>query len=158
LACQDRFGHWLEKSPDQQKVHGLEFGRRAVLEQVAHDLGLDLKKVNRHGLGPQVAQNPDPGSFVEAVFKVYDFKGSCLKDLDLVKTSLVQKTENQDFEWLAVLTGLQSFLQILLEYLVVIDKVMLLQEHGVTCDVIELFDEAVSPRCLLLYCRTRLRE
>ena len=58
----------------------------------------------------------------------------------------------EDFEWLEIITGLQSFLQILLEYLVISDRIFILRKFGFDAKVLQIFDKIISPRNLLLYC------
>lgn len=143
LSCQDKFAIWNEQTIDQHRFHKLTFGRRAQLEQIAETLHFDLVKKNRHGIrNIHLKSNQE---FIQEAIKVYD-----LHDIEEELFQLFDELHSDDFEWLEVLTGLQAFLQILLEYFVLLDKVMFLKESGEHAQLVQIFDEKISPRCLLL--------
>lgn len=64
--------------------------------------------------------------------------------------------QDDEFEWLEIVTGLQSHLQILLEYIVMLDRLMYLQENGFEGKLVKVFNKIVSPRNILLWCQKSL--
>ena len=102
--------------------------------------------------------------YIYAVEQCYQFE-NCAQEDNVIRNSNSEpevghqekiaaelKNENFDnFEWLEIVTGLQSYLQILLEYLVLLDKVTFLRENDKDAYLIQIFDETVSPRCIMLH-------
>ena len=148
LACQDAFEKWLNMSEKQHENHAKTFGRRALQEKVVVELGIKVEKQNRHGI--RKSHEKDKSDYLESVTKVYDTeKGS---DKNQVIEG-IEQIWTEDFEWLEILTGLQSSLQILLEYFVTLDRVIYLRENGHTPQIFEIFDKELSPRNILLHCQ-----
>lgn len=54
---------------------------------------------------------------------------------------------------LELLTGLQSFLQLPLELLILCDKMLYLQELGYSPSLKRIFDPSISPRCFVISCK-----
>ena len=146
LGCQERFSNWLHQTEEEHKNHYETFGRRAILEKVCEDLNVRLKKKNRHGIRRPFLLSKE--EYIEHVMKNYEFIGDCSQER--IKERLSSE-EFANLEWLEILTGLQAYLQILLEYLIVIDKLQYLKEHNKNASLIQMFDESISPRCILLW-------
>ena len=93
--------------------------------------------------------------YICAIEQCYQFEKAEPKKTEPVQIEEVVaelKNENFDnFEWLEIVTGLQSYLQILLEYLVLLDKVAFLRENDKDAYLIQLFDQTISPRCIMLH-------
>ena len=78
------------------------------------------KKKNRHGIRSASSLSKD--QYVEKVLETYDFENFPNIQTEEVKQQLLKEDFN-DFGMLENLTGLQASLQIVLEYIVLIDKV-----------------------------------
>lgn len=143
----DAFEKWLLQETKEHEAHAKSFGRRALHEKVANDLGGNLQKLNRHGI--RKSYNKGKIEYIYNASSVYSVKGDC--DKSKVDEKL-DEVWTEDFEWIEIVTGLQSFLQILLEYLVVLDRIFVLRELGLNPQVFQIFDKVISPRNLLLYC------
>ena len=135
------------QEPKEHEAHAKSFGRRALHEKVANDLGVNLQKQNRHGI--RKPHNKDKTEYIDNASSVYSVEGNC--DKSKVDEKL-NEVWTEDFEWIEIVTGLQSFLQILLEYLVELDRIFVLRELGLNPQVLQIFDKVISPRNLLLYC------
>ena len=162
LACQERLCHWMNLSDNEHKNHWLTFSKRVILEKVCEKLNVRPKKTNRHGIRKSYLMSKD--EYIYAVEQCYQFE-NCAQEDNVIRNSNSEpevghqekiaaelKNENFDnFEWLEIVTGLQSYLQILLEYLVLLDKVTFLRENDKDGYLIQIFDETVSPRCIMLH-------
>ena len=84
-------------------------------------MGVNLQKQNRHGI--RKSYNKGKTEYIDNASSVYSVEGNCDKYKIDEKLSEVW---TEDFEWIEIVTGLQSFLQILLEYLVVMDRIFVL--------------------------------
>ena len=109
-------------------------------------MNVKLKKKNRHGIRRSYELSKE--EYIKNIMNTYEFIGDCSSNV------ICEQLKNEDFDrfqWLEILTGLQSYLQILLEYLVMMDKVQFLKEQNKQASLIQLFDETISPRCILLW-------
>ena len=77
------------------------------------------RKKNRHGIRQSSSLSKE--QYAERVIETFDFDGSCSPEE--VKDQFLKEDFN-NFGILENLTGLQAFLQIVLEYIVLIDKVL----------------------------------
>lgn len=146
LACQDAFDKWMSQSQSEHNNHAKTFGRRALQESIADQCGQKLQKQNRHGIRKSHFKSKE--EFLESASTVYKTDNE-----DLMKAKLNQQW-TEDFEWLEIVTGLQSFLQIILEYLVMMDRIFLLLQNGQkNIKLYRLFEKTKSPRNLLLWCQ-----
>merc|ERR1712008_456557 len=103
-----------------------------------------LQKRNRHGT--RKSYNKGKTEYIDNASSVYSVEGNCDKSKFDEKLTQVW---TEDFERLEIVTGLQSFLHILLEYLVVLDRIFVLIELGLNPQVLQIFDKVISPRNFL---------
>jgi len=62
------------------------------------------------------------------------------------------KHNEPDFLVFEMITGLQAFLQKLLEIVVLFDRKLFLSENGIGAQVVQTFDPLISPRCFSTQC------
>ena len=89
------------------------------------------RKNNRHGI--RHADKLSKEQYVEKVLETFEFEGNTLFQrcsAEEVKQQLLKEDFN-DFGMLEILTGLQASLQIVLEYIVLIDKVCTYSDTGI---------------------------
>ena len=58
-----------------------------------------------------------------------------------------------DFKVLEMVVGLQTFLQKLLEFMVLFDRKSYLEENKFNPVIVQMFDPITSPRCYAIYCQ-----
>ena len=148
LGAQDPFSVWYQRSLAEQNEHAKCFGRRAILQTLVGNKNISgkLKKKTRHGV--RNGGNISNEEFLAEVERTYDFDNQ-----DQVMAALGQKLE-MNYDWLEVFSGFQAFLQLPLEYLIMLDKLLYLRESLPERNpkLVRIFDASISPRCLLLYC------
>ena len=69
----DAFEKWLLQEPKEHEAHAKSFGRRALHEKVANDLGGNLQKQNRHGI--RKSYNKGKTEYIDDASSVYSVKG-----------------------------------------------------------------------------------
>ena len=148
LACQERFGKWLSQNREEHEEHSQQFGRRAILELVIKDLGIEAVKQKRHSV-TKSEQKSGLDDFITNALERYDF-GEVDTNLLRDKLKKTYETCQTDFHLLEVATGLQLFLQVLLEYIVTMDRILFLHEYGIQSKIVQAFNELLSPRCWLI--------
>ena len=145
LAAQDPFAVWLQKNPLEHVEHAKAFGKRAVLHNVAKSFNFSVKKNTFSKY-----QNLTTSDVVETLEKNDDF-GDDSKREKLIDN--LNRDLYQDFDWIEIFSGFQAFLQLPLEFLVMIDKLLKIREIDPKKDprLVRIFDEIISPRCFLLH-------
>ena len=98
LACQDSFEKWMDQDPKQHEAHAKSFGRRALHEKVAYELGANLQKQNRHGI--RNSHNKDKTEYLNDASTIFSVKGNC--DRTKVDQKLSEEW-TEDFEWLGII-------------------------------------------------------
>jgi len=146
LGAQDPFSAWRNKNFQQHLEHAKSFGRRAILQTLSSK---HLKKSNRHGI--RNSGNISNEEFIAKVEQSYEFETD--NDRRQVLSAL-HKELKMDFNWLEVFSGFQAILQLPLEYLMMLDKLLYLNERlpEKNPKLLKIFDETISPRCILIYC------
>eukprot|EP00093_Oithona_nana_P009335 09335.XXX_203597_202326_1 [CDS] Oithona nana genome sequencing. len=146
LGAQDPFSAWRNKNFQQHLEHAKSFGRRAILQTLTSK---NLKKNNRHGI--RNSGNISNEEFIAKVEQSYEFETD--NDRRQVLSAL-HKELKMDFNWLEVFSGFQAILQLPLEYLMMLDKLLYLNERlpEKNPKLLKIFDETISPRCILIFC------
>ena len=146
LAAQDPFTAWLNKSTDGHMEHANAFGKRAVLHKATKTFGFHLKKNTFSSY-----HNLTISDIMTEVDKQHNFEDESKRD-ELIEN--VNEELNQDFNWIEIFSGFQAFLQLPLEFLVIIDKILFIRENEPSKNpkLLRIFDATISPRCFLLHC------
>jgi len=127
------------------------FGRRCIVELLASKNNLEAKKTRRK-LGKS-----GNGTLSEIINENFQFRHKTNGDIvqnSVIheKISSVYQTYETNLVVLELLTGLQSFLQLPLELLILCDKILHLQELGFRPVLKRIFEPLISPRCFLISC------
>ncbi len=149
LSCQDAFDKWKNQDEVKHAEHLKTFGLRALQEKVTDKLGDTVKKHNRHGIGKSV-RRAKISDYLEKMFEVYSVKNG--SDIGELKRRIAHEWNEEAFIWLEAFTGLQAFVQVLLEYIVLSDRVFYLRERKLNPVMYEIFDKETSPRNTLIFC------
>ena len=152
LGAQENIVKWTSQTIEEHQQHMNSVAFRAVLEKVCCDNNVKLvKKKRRCVLKSNVS---DIDTFVQSVSERYDF-GDC----DIEKISLdirsCHRENSRYFEMFENLTGLQFLLQSVIENFIIWDRFHYLREQSelAECEVLEIFDPAVSPRGKVIFAR-----
>ena len=63
------------QEPKEHEAHAKCFGRRALHEKVAFELGANLQKQNRHGI--RNSHNKDKTEYLNDASTIFSVKGNC---------------------------------------------------------------------------------
>ena len=115
-----------------------------------------VKKVRRRAL--RKGQMETFQDFIDNALERFDFELS--GDGEESESKLKIRRELQslyeqnepDFLLFEMITGLQAFLQQLLEIVVLLDRKLFLCENGISAQVVQTFDPLISPRCFSTQC------
>ena len=155
LACQEHFEKWLKAEDHSQRSNYLGF--RCLLEALENVAS--VKKVRRRAM--RKTQMDTFEDFLGHVMDRFEFVAAAAEaaaadgseaDIRGQVHKLYMKHQ-PDFGTLELVVGLQAFLQELLEYLVLFDRIFYLSENGLCSEMVRLFDPLVSPRCYALLCQ-----
>ena len=152
LACQEHFEKWLNAEDHSQRSNYLGF--RCLLEALENVAS--VKKVKRRAM--RKSQMDTFEDFLEHVMDRFEFVAAAAaadgSEADIRgQVHKLYMKHQPDFGTLELVVGLQAFLQELLEYLVLFDRVFYLSENGLCSEMVRLFDPLVSPRCYALLCQ-----
>ena len=147
LACQQHFEKWLQFSSEEHAQRSNYLGFRCLLEALDE---CNMKKTRRRAM--RKSQMESFQDFVDNVTDRFDFEE---KDREVVHGQVhkLYLEHQPDFVTLELVTGLQAFLQKLLEYVVLFDRKSYLSENGLCCEIVSLFDPLISPRCYGIFCQ-----
>ena len=152
LAAQETMETWLAQSEADHREHLNNLGFRACLEKVARNLNISLTKRKRRSLPANVNENIT--SYTRAVRERYH-----LDSLDESKLEsemvLCYEEHAADFPVMELLTGLQFMVQAVIENLIMLDRLLYLQEHcgqdESEAGIAQIFSPLVSPRNKVLF-------
>ena len=153
LAAQETMETWLAQGEAEHREHLNNLGFRACLEKVSRDLNISLTKRKRRSLPANVNENIT--SYTRAVRERYHLDSV---DEDKLESEMVLCYEEHaaDFPVMELLTGLQFMVQAVIENLIMLDRLLYLQEHCGKEDeseagIAEIFSPLVSPRNKVLF-------
>ncbi|KAI1726193.1 methyltransferase domain-containing protein [Ditylenchus destructor] len=150
LACQERLSRWENTSPSEHQAHIQHFMNRTILECLYKTLGIDRKYQKR-------SMNRNLGTSIEEI-----------------QNTLLQRHNitdpNEQNEWRSIFqeiraeyahtatyvepfTALQFCIQALLESLILGDRILYLQENGISAELQPVFQSNVSPRNMAIVAR-----
>lgn len=144
LGSQERFSKWKNQSQKEHEKHEKQFGYRTLLELFAKQNNLELKRTKRRCLLNKTKNFDD-------FLKVAQERFNLDVDEKMVQ-KMYEEFSEEKFGLLESVTGLQAFLQYLIEMTIVCDRLLYLHENGLSPTAIELFDENLSPRCVAISC------
>ena len=109
-----------------------------------------VKKVRRRAMRKSQMESFD--DFLDNVTDRFEF-GAAAQTSDVREQVHRLYLEHQpDFALMELVTGLQAFLQKLLEYVVLFDRKSYLSENGLCSEIVRIFDPLISPRCYAMFC------
>jgi len=154
LASQEHFQKWVQTSVTDHDKRSRYLGYRCLLEAMEGVSG--VKKVRRRAL--RKGQMETFQDFIDNALERFDFELS--GDGEESESKLKIRRELQslyeqnepDFLLFEMITGLQAFLQQLLEIVVLLDRKLFLCENGISAQVVQTFDPLISPRCFSTQC------
>jgi len=155
LACQEHFEKWLEYSHEEHVKRSQYLGFRCLLEELT--TVSSAKKVKRRAV--RKGQMETFEDFVEnalARFEFFDGKETRKKEeIVKIKSELnrLYADHQPDFQVLEMIVGLQAFLQKLLEFMVLFDRKIYLEENQLNAVILRMFDPIISPRCFAINCQ-----
>eukprot|EP00731_Ephydatia_muelleri_P016965 Em0010g63a len=139
LAAQETRERWRKQSDGNHSNHEKQMAFRAIAEAVVSDKGSSLnRKLIRQ------ANYSDIGCFAESLSIL--MKDPSLKDALLTYHS----TNGQFVAYVEPFTALQTCVQGVIEGLIVLDRCVFLWEQGLQAEMVPVFDEDISPRCIAL--------
>ena len=145
LACQEPFERWLSFTEKEHSQRSKYLGFRSLIDAMESR----AVKVKRKAL--RKSQMNDFEDFVNNCIDRFDFGDVSTETIRDELKRLYSENES-NFMLFELIVGLQGFLQILLEYLLVLDRKKYLLEEGFEPEIIRLFDPMLSPRCFVIYC------
>jgi len=152
LGAQETVRRWLDMGLGEHNKHKNNVGFRAVLEKVAKDNDIELKKKKRRGALQSDFYNID--GFKDSLTERYKIDESKVEDFSEQVLECF-KENSKHFDLFEIITGLQFLLQSVIENLIHWDRVLYLQELGQLseCGIFEIFDDVVSPRNKVIYAK-----
>lgn len=152
LGAQETVKRWLEMGLEEHKKHMNNVGFRAVLEKVASDNGIELKKKRRKGVLQRDFDNID--AFKDNLAERYNIDESKVENFSEQVLECFQEN-SKHFDLFEILTGLQFLLQSVIENMIHWDRVLYLKEISEfrECGIFEIFDDLVSPRNKVIYAK-----
>jgi hypothetical protein len=146
LAGQETYEKWADMTLAHHKRQSQAFGYRAVLEKWAAEAGYVIEKKHRRGVRKDSFNSA--GEFVSVALERHRFRNCEAHESDIRKQLVEMCLDHEsDFAYLGVLTGLQLFLQVLVEGFVLLDRLLFLWDKELSSHIVEVFDASQSPRC-----------
>ena len=89
--------------------------------------------------------------FVDHALCRFEFE---LSEPDVIREKLqcLHDAHSRDFPIFEIMIGMQGLLQVILELLVFLDRMVYLTERGLDPKIVRLFNPLISPRCYAIYC------
>eukprot|EP00092_Neocalanus_flemingeri_P008373 GFUD01009029.1.p1 GENE.GFUD01009029.1~~GFUD01009029.1.p1 ORF type:complete len:448 (-),score=110.48 GFUD01009029.1:124-1467(-) len=152
LGAQETVRRWSAMGPAEHEKHKNNVGFRAVLEKVAKDNDIELKKKKRKGVLQSDFDNID--AFKDSLPKRYNIDENKL-DLFNEKISECYDENSEHFDLFEIITGLQFLLQSVIENLIHMDRILYLEQlrDFSECEIVEIFDDTISPRNKVIYAK-----
>lgn len=152
LGGQETVKRWLAMGVEEHEKHMNNVGVRAVLEKVAKDNNVELKKKKRKGILDSDFNNID--AIKDSLSKLYKIDETEFDDFSAEVFQCLQQ-HSKHFDLFEILTGLQFLLQSIIENLIHLDRLLYLQELSdfSECSIFEIFDDLLSPRNKVIYAK-----
>jgi len=152
LGAQETSKRWLTTGYDDHRNHMNNVGFRAVLEKVAKENDIQLKKKKRKGTFKSDCDNID--AFRTSLPELYHIDGSKIDIFSQQIFHCFQENSGQ-FALFEILTGLQFLLQSVIENLIHLDRLLYLQSQSDLSEsgIFEIFDDLLSPRNKVIYAK-----
>jgi len=152
LGAQETIKRWSAMGQGEHKKHKNNVGFRAVLEKVAKDNNIELKKKKRKGVLQSDFDNFE--AFKDSLTKRYSIDETKV-DTFREQISKCYEENSKHFDLFELLTGLQFLLQSIIENLIHWDRILYLQELSDFSEpeIFEIFDDAISPRNKVIYAK-----
>ncbi|XP_060081198.1 probable methyltransferase-like protein 25 isoform X2 [Ylistrum balloti] len=148
LAAQETRGRWGKQTAEDHDYHTKNVGYRGILELYTSSNTEKCDKMFR-----KIARKSDYISFTAYVDAACSrLKYQAGEDPGIDKTELFRLfEENKDkMKYIEPLTALQYLMQPVLEGLINTDRALYLQDHGISTEIVPIFNEVISPRNLAL--------
>jgi len=151
LGAQETTKRWLAMGLEEHTKHMNNVGFRALLERVANENGVQLKKKKRKGILQSDFDNIH--DFTNSLSERYEIVGETKCDNFSDHVLLCYQENSHYFHLFEILTGLQFVLQSIIENLIHLDRLLYLQSSSdlSECDIFEIFDDLLSPRNKVIY-------
>jgi len=152
LGAQETVTRWLDMGLDEHKKHMNNVGFRAVLEKVAKENDIELKKKKRKCGLQNNLENID--AFKDNLTVRYKIDESKVENFSEQVLECFH-VNSKHFDLFEIITGLQFLLQSVIENMIHWDRVLYLQELGEfrECGIFEIFDDLLSPRNKVIYAK-----
>jgi hypothetical protein len=133
-------------------LQNCRLGRRCLVQILASANDMVVEKIRRK------CGKVGEGNLAKKISENFRFK--CKTSGKVIHQSVIEEKlellnskHEVNLALLELLTGLQSFLQLPLELLIICDKMLYLQELGYTPRLRRIFDPSISPRCFVISCK-----
>uniref|UniRef100_A0A1Y1MHR6 Methyltransferase domain-containing protein n=1 Tax=Photinus pyralis TaxID=7054 RepID=A0A1Y1MHR6_PHOPY len=151
LACQQTGNAWKHMSEEMHALHSKNCAFRAILEEVAREGNYTVRRLKRKsGKGNDSNYTMDAYvSNLKITHKLVTSGGTDAEiDSNFTAKMLEKWAEYKEKCYLVeILTALQTAIQSICENIVLLDRAQSLKENGINCDVYQITNDRISPRC-----------